>query len=137
MVKGAVALVLVLLLVPLTACSTSASERGASTSASVSVTVSWDNASNHIGRRITVYGPVVDTRYASSSRGQPTFLNIGKPYPDPGRFTVVIWGENRGNFPSPPEVYYKGRTIFVTGVVTRYEGVPEIEASDLTQIREQ
>jgi len=53
--------------------------------------VSWDRAKDHIGERITVYGAVVDTRYASSSRGRPTFLNIGKPYPDPGRFTVVIW----------------------------------------------
>ncbi|MGQ9476647.1 MAG: hypothetical protein ACUVS1_08955 [Actinomycetota bacterium] len=69
----------------------------------------WDQARYHIGERATVYGPVESTKWATQSRGQPTFLNLGNPYPDPNRFTVVIWVENRKNFPFPPEVYYQGR----------------------------
>ena len=98
--------------------------------------ISWDEAKNHIGERTTVYGPVVDTHYASESSGEPTFLNMGNPYPDPNRFTVVIWGENRGKFSQPPEDYYVGKTIYVSGLIDPYEGVPQIEVTSPDQIHE-
>ena len=98
--------------------------------------ISWDEAKNHIGERTTVYGLVVDTRYASGSSGKPTFLNMGNSYPDPNRFTVVIWIGNRAKFPQPPEVYYNGKTIYVTGLIDSYEGVPQIEVTSPDQICE-
>jgi len=98
--------------------------------------ISWDEAKNHIGERTTVYGPVVDTRYASGSSGKPTFLNMGNPYPDPNRFTVVIWGENRGKFYQPPEDYYDGKTIYVSGLIVPYDGAAEIEVTSPDQINE-
>lgn len=99
--------------------------------------ISWDEARYHIGERTIVYGAVVDTHWASGSKGKPTFLNIGKPYPDPDRFTVVIWIDYRGNFPQAPEVYYLGKTIYVTGLITQYNGIPQIEVKDPSQIQEQ
>ena len=99
--------------------------------------ISWDKAKYHIGERTTVYGPVVDTRWASGSKGKPTFLNVGKPYPDANRFTVVIWIDYRANFPQPPEKYYLGKTIYVTGLVTEYKGIPQIEVKTPDQIQEQ
>jgi len=99
--------------------------------------IAWHEAQDHIGDRATVCGPVVDTHYASTSKGKPTFLNIGKPYPDPSRFTVVIWGDYRGNFPQGPEAYYLGKTICVTGLITEYEGTPEVEIKTPSQIEEQ
>lgn len=99
--------------------------------------VSWDEAKHHIGERTTVCGPVVDSMWASGSKGKPTFLNIGKPYPDPNRFTVVIWIQNRGKFPQPPEDYYLGKTICVTGLIDEYKGIPQIEVKDPSQIQEQ
>ena len=98
--------------------------------------ISWDEAKNHIGERTTVYGPVVDTHYASGSSGKPTFLNMGNPYPDPNRFTVVIWGENRGKFSQPPEDYYDGKTIYVSGLIVPYDGAAEIEVTSPDQIHE-
>jgi uncharacterized repeat protein (TIGR02543 family) len=98
--------------------------------------ISCTEAKNHIGERTTVYGVVVDTSYASGSSGQPTFLNLCYAYPSPNRFTVVIWGENRGNFSQPPEDYYDGKTIYVTGLIVSYQGVPEIEVSSPDQICE-
>lgn len=98
--------------------------------------ISWDEAKYHIGERTTVYGLVVDTYWASGSSGLPTFLNIGRPYPDPERFTVVIWIGNRANFPQPPESYYLGKTIYVTGLITEYNGIPQIEATDPSQIED-
>ena len=99
--------------------------------------LAWSEAKYHIGERTTVFGPVVDTRWASGSKGKPTFLNIGKPYPDPERFTVVIWIQNRSKFPDPPEDYYLGKTIYVTGLITEYKGIPQIEVTDPTQIQKQ
>jgi hypothetical protein len=89
--------------------------------------IAWDAAAEHVGQIVTVRGPVVDATYASDSRGQPTFLNIGRGYPDPARFTVVIWIPNRANFPAPPEELYSGQTVCVTGQITLYNGSAEME----------
>ena len=96
--------------------------------------VNWYEAQNYIGERTTVCGPVVDATWASGSNGKPTFLNLGSPYPDPDRFTVVIWIQNRGNFPQAPEDYYLGKTICVTGLITEYNGIPQIEVQYPSEI---
>lgn len=98
-------------------------------------TIPWNKASENIGDTATVTGTVVTTKYASSSRGQPTFLNMGKPYPNKRRFSVVIWRENRDAFSLPPERRFKGKKIAVTGVIDEYQGVPEIEVETPEQIR--
>ena len=98
-------------------------------------TIPWSEAKYHIGDRVTVYGNVVSTRYASSSNGKPTFINIGRDYPDSARFTVVIWGSCRSNFSTSPEVYYRGKTIYVTGLITEYNGVAQIEVCYPYQIK--
>lgn len=97
--------------------------------------ISWDEAYQHVGEVATVQGPVMSPRYAESSGGQPTFLNIGRPFPDPDRFTVVIWGDDRGNFPTPPEQAYDGKTICVTGLIESFEGSPEIIADSPSDIK--
>jgi len=100
-----------------------------------STTVPWQDAALHVGELVVVEGPVVDTHFAQTSNGQPTFLNLGKPYPDPARFTVVIWGENRPRFPQPPETLYRGKTIRVSGTISRYQGRAEIVADGPEDIR--
>ena len=98
--------------------------------------IAWDEAKYHIGERVTVCGPVVDATWASGSNGKPTFLNLGKSYPDPDRFTVVIWIQNRSNFPQAPEDYYLGKTICVTGLITEYSGIAEIEVQYPSDIQD-
>jgi len=105
------------------------------TSAACSGAVSWQRARSLVGQRATIRGRVVDSHFAGSSSGQPTFLNMGNAYPNPNRFTVVIWRENRGSFGGSPETRYRGRTLCVTGLVQMYGGVPEIIARARTQIR--
>ena len=89
--------------------------------------ISWDRALDHLGEYRTVYGPVVDTHFAERSEGKPTFLNLGKPFPEEPRFTVVIWAGARESFSEPPEELFKGRTIRVTGRIEIYEGAAQIE----------
>jgi len=89
-------------------------------------------AKDHIGETATVCGSVVSTRYASSTKGQATFLNLDKPYPNQV-FTVVIWGSNRSKF-GRPEVEYNKKRICVTGKISLFRGVPENVADDRGQI---
>lgn len=89
-------------------------------------------AKEHFGETATVCGEVASTRYSESSKGQPTFLNLDKPYPN-HVFTVVIWGEDRHKF-GTPDTAYKGKRICATGKITAYAGLPEIVASDPKQI---
>jgi hypothetical protein len=102
-------------------------------SASCARAVGWQNARRMIGRVATIRGRVAGTRYASTSNGSPTFLNLGVDYPSTRRFTVVIWGRNRRRF-GTPERRYRGRTICVRGLVETYRGIPEIEARSPGQI---
>jgi DNA/RNA endonuclease YhcR with UshA esterase domain len=90
-------------------------------------------AKDHVGETATVCGSVVSTRYATGTKGQPTFLNLDKPYPNQV-FTVLIWGENRSKF-GTPESEYKGKRICVTGKITEYKGAVEIVVDDPGQIR--
>ncbi len=89
-------------------------------------------AKDHVGETATVCGEVVSTRYAASTKGQPTFLNLDKPYPNQ-IFTVVIWGNNRSKF-GRPEIEYNEKRICVTGKITEYRGVPEVIADAPAQI---
>jgi hypothetical protein len=88
--------------------------------------VAWSEAQKYDGQYVTVRGPVVDVHFASATRGQPTFINLGRPHPDPARFTVLIWGRDRTRFPKPPEEMYAGKKVRVTGKVQMHAGLPEI-----------
>ncbi len=96
--------------------------------------VSWQNAYQHIGEIVTIFGPVVDSHWARSSNGKPTFLNIGKPYPDESRFTVLIWGDDRSKFVETPETMFLGKSVYVTGLVEEYNGSCEIIVESPSQI---
>jgi hypothetical protein len=85
-------------------------------------------AKNHIGERATVCGKVASARYAATTRGKPTFLNLDEPYPSQV-FTVLIWGQNRAKFGAPEE-HYRGKQICVTGTITEYRKAPEFVVSD-------
>ena len=95
--------------------------------------ISAQEAARHIGQTATVCGVVASARYASRSRSQPTFLNLGEPYPHQV-FTVVIWGDDRSKF-GRPEITYAGKRVCSTGEIRRYRGKPEMILSDPGQLR--
>lgn len=96
-------------------------------------TLSAAEAKDHIGETATVCGKVVSAKFAATSRSQPTFLNLDKPYPN-STFTVLIWGSDRQKF-QQPEDKFRDKEICVTGPITTYRGVAEIVAKEPTQIR--
>ncbi len=62
-----------------------------------------------------------------------TFLNFEDEYPD-HCFTGVVWDSYRTRFPDKGEVY-ENETIRIEGIVTEYDGKPQIELRDSMQIR--
>ena len=126
-------LLLAVVLLSLAACGSSGGTGAAPTASALTddpdQAIPWAEAMGHIGETATIEGPVIAAVYADTSNGEPTFLNIGLDYPDPDRFTVVIWGVDRGSFPDAPESMYEGKTIRVTGVVSEYDGRAQIEVT--------
>jgi hypothetical protein len=96
--------------------------------------LNWDEAADHIGEEATVCGLVMGAAYASGSNGQPTFLNVGRDFPDPARFTVVIWGADRPSFTAPPETAYLNQTICVEGIIEEFDGMAEMIINRPSQI---
>lgn len=95
--------------------------------------ISASEAAKHVGETTTVCGMVASAKYVPGSKGQPTFLNLDKPYPDQP-FTVVVWGDDRGRFSSPPEVAFDGKRICVTGLIETYKQKPQIVVRDPKQV---
>lgn len=95
--------------------------------------ISTAEAKNHVGEKATVCGEVASVHYAARSRGNPTFINLDKPYPNQ-IFTVLIWGSDRPKFGDPEEAY-RSKHICVTGKISDYKGIPEIVAYEPSQIK--
>ena len=89
-------------------------------------------ASSHIGEYATVCGKVVSTKHADRSNGEPTFLNLDRPYPN-HIFTIVIWGEDRAAF-GKPERTYSGKRACVKGLISQYRGRAQIVATATEQL---
>jgi hypothetical protein len=90
--------------------------------------VTWKTARQSVGDVVRVKARVVTSFYARSSRGRPTFVNLGYDHPDARRLTLVIWGADRVNFPRAPErMFPAGTMVCAQGMVSTYRGVPEIE----------
>jgi DNA/RNA endonuclease YhcR with UshA esterase domain len=101
--------------------------------ASAQTSISASEAKNHVGENATVCGQVASAHYAARSKGNPTFINLDKPYPNQ-IFTVVIWGSDRGKF-GDPESAYSGQHICVTGTISLYRGSPEVVVREPAQIK--
>ncbi len=97
-------------------------------------TVTPEDAAKYIGQQKTVCGTVASAHFAAKTKGQPTFINLDKPYPNQV-FTVLVWGSDRNKFEKPPETLYSGKGICVTGMIQSYQGRPEIIVKEPSQIK--
>src|ERR1700691_2780173 len=85
-------------------------------------TLTTAQAKAHVGESATVCGKVAGERTATSSRGEPTFINLDSAYPNQV-FTILIWGDDRKNVGDLPKV---GSHVCAKGMIQDYRGVPEI-----------
>jgi hypothetical protein len=96
--------------------------------------LSPEDAAKHIGESATVCGAVASAHYAPNAKRQPTFLNLGQPYPH-AIFTAVIWIEDRAKFNDAEHL--QGKQVCVTGSIQRYRGEPEVILRDPKQLQPQ
>jgi hypothetical protein len=87
-------------------------------------------AKAHEGETATVCGAVTSERTATSSRGEPTFINLDSTFPNQV-FTILIWGDDRKSVGELPNV---GSHVCVKGRITDYHGVPEIVVRSSEQL---
>jgi Bacterial SH3 domain len=82
------------------------------------------NTGSHIGEFVSCKIPRAYCSYQPGVSGSPTFCNDA-PYPN-NNFTLVVWGSDYSN--------YNGKCIIVSGLVTRYNGKPQIAAQNQPQV---
>lgn len=91
----------------------------------------WYNASEKIGEYGTIAGPVKSVYQAKNSPGMPVFINIGADYPSSERAQVVLWVEDVPYCEEMLHAIDHGNAwIAITGQISLYNGVPEINFSD-------
>ena len=105
----------------------------------------WATAKYKIGQVVTVIGPLLDTRPRPDITGSPLWMDVGQQYPERNRLTVVVWGQNwnkfdmrelNADFWSQTVADGLGNaSICITGKVTEYKGIPQIELTTPDQIR--
>jgi hypothetical protein len=91
-----------------------------------------EEAESHVGENATVCGVVVSATYAAQAMAAPTFLDLGKPYPNQ-IFSAVILGSDRAKF-GKPEVLLREKHVCVTGEIFLFQGKPEIIMRDTKQL---
>jgi DNA/RNA endonuclease YhcR with UshA esterase domain len=89
--------------------------------------VPWQDAAQYAGQTITVEGEIID----SYNSGKVAFLNFSRNRDD---FKLVVFAEACGRFPAPPEQHYLGKQVRATGEVKLYQGKPEMDIGDPSQI---
>jgi len=86
--------------------------------------IAWNEAAAHAGTTQRVCGPLA----GGGNSYDDVFLNLGRDYPDPARFQIVVW--DIGSL----EPIAGGLTLCTSGRITLYEGVAQIELYDPSSI---
>jgi hypothetical protein len=93
--------------------------------------ICWTEADYYAGQVMTAQGRIVNAYDA----GNAIFLDFNSDYQSHQWLKVIIWPENRQSFPTGnPAQYYNGRVILVRGLISLYQGGPQIEVSGPDQI---
>jgi len=94
-------------------------------------TISIFDAQYNLGEVARVYGRVYASWYNEETDDFLLFFGGDFPYQ---QFTVVIPGHVARKYSWRPENYFLGEHIIVTGLITTYDGSPEIVVKNKTQL---
>ncbi len=89
------------------------------------------DAGKHLNEKVSIVDKVYDIR---ATQGEGLMLSLGAKYPNQ-LLTVIIPGASRPRFAANAEGALKGRIVYVSGIVTNYEGKPAITVTDSTQLK--
>ena len=87
------------------------------------VTIPFYHAYYHVGEVRNVYGRVHEVYYSWTTDEYHLYFGGSYPYHD---FTVVISGRHARRFDRYPEMFFEGRYMWVTGLLSTFNGRPEL-----------
>lgn len=87
------------------------------------VTIPAFNAYYHIGEVRNVYGRIHEVWYSWMTDEYYLYFGGSFPYHD---FSVILSGKHARRYDRFPEAFFAGRYIWVTGLVSTFDGKPEI-----------
>ncbi|MCA9184875.1 MAG: endonuclease/exonuclease/phosphatase family protein [Pirellulaceae bacterium] len=90
--------------------------------------VDWKDAKQVVGKSAMVSGTIVAVGHAQRVH----FLNFSQ---DRNVFKLVVFSDALENFPDSLENLYRQKTVLVRGVVTLYQGVPQIQLASPDNIK--
>lgn len=90
-------------------------------------------AAKHLNEKVMVCDKVFGGKYLSNAN--ITLVDMGGSHPNE-LLTLVIKGDDRKKFKNPPEEFFRGKKVCVTGQIIDYKGKPEIVITDPGQIKE-
>jgi len=94
-------------------------------------TISIFDAKYNLGEVAMVYGRVYATWYNKETDDYLLFFGGDYPYQ---QFTVVLPGRVARRFTWRPERYFLGEHLTVTGLITTFDGIPEIIVKNKRQL---
>jgi hypothetical protein len=94
-------------------------------------TISVFDAKYNLGEVAMVYGRVYATWHNRETDDYLLFFGGNYPYQE---FTVVVPGNIARRFSWRPERYFLGEHITVTGLITTFDGIPEIIVKNKRQV---
>jgi hypothetical protein len=89
---------------------------------------------SYLGEHIEVVGQLTSVRQRISASGTSVKMSMG-PTPPNQTFNVFVQAENYASLKTSDHAAYKKRWVSVVGVVSRPNGLPQIEIEKATQIR--
>ncbi|MFZ5942445.1 MAG: hypothetical protein ACOYXB_17900 [Bacteroidota bacterium] len=95
-------------------------------------TISSFDAAFNIGEVARVYGRVYSTWYNSETDDYLLFFGGEYPYQ---HLTVIVPGNVARRYSWRPEKYFLGQHVVMTGLITSFEGKPEMEIRSKSQFR--
>ncbi|MDB5025593.1 MAG: hypothetical protein JWP78_3348 [Mucilaginibacter sp.] len=87
-------------------------------------------ALRHLGKKVTI----CDKVYGANSNSNATFLYLGGDYPEQ-LLTIIIKPGELAKFKAHPGTDFKGKDIYVTGVIISDKGKAQIVVTNPKQIR--
>ncbi len=97
-------------------------------------TIAAKEAAKHLNEKVIVCDKVYGGKFLSGSN--LTLVDVGGSHPDE-LLTLIIKGDDRKKFKTPPEEGLKGKKVCITGQIIDYKGKPEIVITDPEQIKVQ
>lgn len=94
--------------------------------------VNITDIAKHIGDSVRLCATVHNTRYFETTRNRPTVLDVNTTHVN--HLNVIIYDQDRPNFPNSPEALYKNKDVCIVGVVESYNNIPQIVVRSADQI---